>query len=142
MSCQRSAGKRICFSWKTARRRSAQTTTAGAPAAGAISAAFRSIRRRTWVPRENGRGRPGYHQFPLRSERGDAIREALAREGIASSIFYPLPLHRQPAYEPSHRGLTLPAAEAAAKSVLSLPIHPLLDEESIERICACVRQSA
>jgi len=94
------------------------------------------------LPGENGRGRHAYHQFTVRSERRDAIREALAREGIASSIFYPLPLHRQPAYEPSNRGLTLPAAEAAAKSVLSLPIHPLLDEESIERICGCVRQSA
>jgi len=94
------------------------------------------------LPAENGRGRHAYHQFTLRSERRDAIREALAREGIASSIFYPLPLHRQPAYEPSNRGLTLPAAEAAAKSVLSLPIHPLLDEQGIDRICACVRQSA
>ena len=94
------------------------------------------------LPRENGRGRHAYHQFTLRSERRDAIREALIREGIASSIFYPLPLHRQPAYEPSHRGLTLPAAEAAAKSVLSLPIHPLLNEQDIDRICACVRQSA
>src|SRR5207302_9843248 len=94
------------------------------------------------LPRANDSGTHAYHQFTLRSERRDAIREALAREGIASSIFYPLPLHRQPAYEPSNRGLTLPGAEAAAKSVLSLPIHPLLDEESIERICACVRQSA
>jgi dTDP-4-amino-4,6-dideoxygalactose transaminase len=94
------------------------------------------------LPRENGRGRHAYHQFTIRSERRDAIREALAREGIASSIFYPLPLHRQPAYEPSNRGLTLPGAEAAAKSVLSLPIHPLLDEQGIDRICACVQQSA
>ena len=94
------------------------------------------------LPSENGRGRHAYHQFTLRSERRDAIREALAREGIASSIFYPLPLHRQPAYEPSNRGLTLPAAEAAAKSVLSLPIHPLLEDQAIDRICACIQQSA
>ncbi len=94
------------------------------------------------LPSENGRGRHAYHQFTVRSERRDAIREALAREGIASSIFYPLPLHRQPAYEPSNRGLMLPAAEAAAKSVLSLPIHPLLEDQGIDRICACVQQSA
>src|SRR5438270_1004159 len=94
------------------------------------------------LPSENGRRMHAYHHFTLRSERRDAIREALAREGIASSIFYPLPLHRQPAYEPSNRGLTLPAAEAAAKSVLSLPIHPLLEEHGIDRICACVQRSA
>jgi dTDP-4-amino-4,6-dideoxygalactose transaminase len=94
------------------------------------------------LPVEDPRGTHVYHQFTLRSERRDAIREALGRQGIASSVFYPLPLHRQPAYEAANRGLALPAADAAAKSVLSLPIHPLLDERSIDRICACVRQAA
>ena len=55
-----------------------------------------------------------------------------------SSIFYPTPLHRQPAYEAANRGTSLPASEAAAKTVLSLPIHPLLDEASVDRICARV----
>jgi len=67
----------------------------------------------------------------------------LPREDIASSIFYPLPLHRQPAYEPSNRGLTLPAAEAAGeKRALASHAIRLLDEQGIERICACVQQSA
>ena len=90
------------------------------------------------LPAEHGRGRHVYHQFTVRSERRDAIRERLAAEGIASSVFYPVPLHRQPAYEAASRGVSLPAAEAAARSVLSLPINPLLDEPAIERICACV----
>src|SRR2546425_12983076 len=50
------------------------------------------------LPRGNGRGRHAYHQFTLRSERRDAIPEAPARAGIASSIFYPLALHLQPAH--------------------------------------------
>ena len=91
------------------------------------------------LPAEHGRGRHVYHQFTIRSERRDAIRERLAGEGIASSVFYPMPLHRQPAYEATSRGVSLPAAEAAARSVLSLPINPLLDEAAIERICACIR---
>jgi dTDP-4-amino-4,6-dideoxygalactose transaminase len=89
-------------------------------------------------PTEDSRGKHVYHQFTIRSERRDAIRESLAGEGIAASIFYPIPLHRQPAYESSNPGISLPASEAAAKSVLSLPIHPLLDDASIDRICARV----
>jgi dTDP-4-amino-4,6-dideoxygalactose transaminase len=91
------------------------------------------------LPVEDPRGRHVYHQFTVRSEQRDALREALAQDGIASSIFYPMPLHRQPAYEAFHRDLALPASEAAARSVLSLPINPLLDEASVDRICARIR---
>jgi len=94
------------------------------------------------LPVEDPRGTHVYHQFTIQSPRRDAIREALAKEGIASSIFYPLPLHRQPAYEAANRGRSLPASEAAAKSVLSLPIHPLLDDAAVERIAAVVRRAA
>lgn len=94
------------------------------------------------LPAEHGRGRHVYHQFTIRSERRDAIREALAADGIASSVFYPLPLHKQPVYEASVRGLSLPNSEAAARTVLSLPIHPLLDDASIDRICERVRAAA
>jgi dTDP-4-amino-4,6-dideoxygalactose transaminase len=94
------------------------------------------------LPAEDARGTHVYHQFTVRSERRDAIREALAREGIAASIFYPIPLHRQPAYEASNRGVELPASEAAAKTVLSLPINPLLDDASVDRICGRVEAAA
>jgi dTDP-4-amino-4,6-dideoxygalactose transaminase len=86
-------------------------------------------------PAEDPRGKHVYHQFTIRSERRDAIREALSRDGIAASIFYPRPLHRQPVYEAANRNTVLPASEAAARAVLSLPIHPLLDDASVERIC-------
>lgn len=94
------------------------------------------------LPVEHGRGAHVYHQFTIRSERRDVIREALAKEGIASSVFYPMPLHQQPAYAGMARGVSLPVAEKLAKSVLSLPIHPLLDEASIDRIAACVKAAA
>jgi dTDP-4-amino-4,6-dideoxygalactose transaminase len=93
-------------------------------------------------PAEDPRGEHVYHQFTVRSARRDAIREALNGEGIAASIFYPIPLHRQPAYEAGNRSASLPASEAAAKTVLSLPIHPLLDDASIDRICERVEAAA
>ncbi|HEV2430305.1 MAG TPA: DegT/DnrJ/EryC1/StrS family aminotransferase, partial [Burkholderiales bacterium] len=72
----------------------------------------------------------------------DAIRDALAKDGIASSVFYPVALHQQPVYAGENRGLSLPHAEAAAATVLSLPINPILDEPSIDRIADCVRKAA
>jgi dTDP-4-amino-4,6-dideoxygalactose transaminase len=92
------------------------------------------------LPAEDSRGTHVYHQFTIRSERRDAIREALAKEGIASSVFYPLPLHKQPAYASASQ-INLPGCETAAQTVLSLPIHPLLDEASIDRIAACIQKA-
>lgn len=91
------------------------------------------------LPAEHGRGRHVYHQFTIRSPRRDAIKEALAKEDIASSVFYPLSLHQQPVYAAANQGVSLPNSEAAAKTVLSLPINPTLDEASLDRICKAVR---
>jgi len=77
----------------------------------------------------------------VRSAKRDAIREALAKDGIASSIFYPVALHRQPVYEAANAGVSLPNAEAAAQTVLSLPINPLIDEPALDRICERVRDA-
>jgi dTDP-4-amino-4,6-dideoxygalactose transaminase len=93
------------------------------------------------LPREHGRGRHVYHQFTIRSARRDAIRQSLASEGIASAVFYVVPLHRQPAYEAANRDVSLPVCEQAARTVLSLPIHPFLDEPAIERICEVIRSN-
>lgn len=94
------------------------------------------------LPAEHGRGAHVYHQFTVRSRRRDALREALAREGVATGVYYPIALHQQPAYASANRGLALPQSEAAAREVLSLPIHPQLDERSAERVCQAVRACA
>jgi len=87
------------------------------------------------LPAEHGRGTHVYHQFTIRSSRRDALREALARESIAASVFYPIPLHRQPAYEAANRALSLPVSEKISSEVLSLPINALIDAASVDRVC-------
>jgi len=94
------------------------------------------------LPAEHGRGRHTYHQFTIRSPRRDAIRSALAAEGIASAVFYVLPLHRQAAYAATNRDVSLPACDEAARTVLSLPVHPFVDEAAIERICEVAKANA
>jgi dTDP-4-amino-4,6-dideoxygalactose transaminase len=91
------------------------------------------------LPSEDKRGTHVYHQFTIMSAKRDAIREALAKEGIASSIFYPMPLHRQPAYA---RKVSLPVAEKVAKTVLSLPIHPYLESAAVDRVCEALKAAA
>jgi dTDP-4-amino-4,6-dideoxygalactose transaminase len=109
-----------------------------------VAAAYRQklAGARLELPAEHGRGAHVYHQFTVQSARRDAIREALGKEGIASSIFYPMPLHQQPAYAGIAGGVSLPVSEKAAKAVLSLPIHPYLEAAAIERICDGVKAAA
>jgi len=107
-----------------------------------VAQRYREKLRGVQLPAEDARGRHVYHQFTIRSERRDAIREALAQDRIAASIFYPTPLHRQPAYAAASPSASFPASEAAARTMLSLPINPLLDDASVDRICARVEAAA
>ncbi len=91
------------------------------------------------LPAEHGRGTHIYHQFTVRLERRDAAKQALADAGIASGVYYPIPLHRQPVFEKEYGRLSLPACEAAAREVLSLPIYPQLTGEQLRRIAGTLR---
>ncbi len=90
--------------------------------------------------------RPGdrhvFHQFTVRVGRDrDAILEGLRAEGIGAAVHYPLPLHRQPILrELGLGGGSFPVAEAAAESVLSLPVHPALSDEDLERVAEAVNR--
>jgi len=71
----------------------------------------------------------------------DRVIKGLKAAGISTAIYYPLPLHQQTAYKdfPRANGKGLPQAERLAQSVLSLPMHPYLDETTVERIIDEVR---
>ena len=91
------------------------------------------------LPAAHGRGRHIWHQFTVRSEKRDALRAALDQAGIASMIYYPVPLHRQPLYAADCAGLELPATDEAARTVLSLPIFPHLGEQRARRVGEALR---
>jgi dTDP-4-amino-4,6-dideoxygalactose transaminase len=82
-----------------------------------------------------------YHQIAVRTARRDALRDHLAAAGVGTSIHYPEPLHRQPAW--AGRGAAageLPASEAAARELLCLPAFPELEGDEVERVCTAVRK--
>lgn len=94
------------------------------------------------LPAEHGRGAHVYHQFTIRTGAREAVRDRLAARGVASGIYYPIPLHRQPVYEARCQGLSLPAAEQAAREVLSLPVYPQLTPDAIRRVCEALIAAA
>ena len=81
------------------------------------------------------------HLFVIRTARRDALREHLDRAGIDTLVHYPAALTEQAAFAgASGGGGACPAAEAAAREVLSLPLHPGLPEKELERVAAAVRE--
>jgi dTDP-4-amino-4,6-dideoxygalactose transaminase len=82
-----------------------------------------------------------FHQYVIRVAERDALRDHLRAAGIATGIHYPVPVHRQPAYNgrlacgPSGLGVT----ERAAPQILSLPIYPQLSDTAVDRVIAEIR---
>jgi dTDP-4-amino-4,6-dideoxygalactose transaminase len=82
-----------------------------------------------------------WNQFVIRvpAERRTALIGHLHDRGIASAIYYPLPLHLQPALaEGGQRAGAFPCAERASREALALPIFPTLTEEGIARVTGAV----
>jgi dTDP-4-amino-4,6-dideoxygalactose transaminase len=73
-----------------------------------------------------------FHQYVIRAQRRDELRQFLTGRNIGSEIYYPLPLHLQPVF--SYLGLKagdMPVSEQAAREVLALPMFPELTEAEI-----------
>ncbi|MFF0444864.1 DegT/DnrJ/EryC1/StrS family aminotransferase [Streptomyces sp. NPDC004609] len=87
-----------------------------------------------------------YHQYTIRVRGGEAARDAtmakLTEAGVGNAVYYPTPIHRlKPFWEPDQKaGRTwdLPETERAAAEVVSLPVHPSLSAEDLDRIAAAV----
>jgi dTDP-4-amino-4,6-dideoxygalactose transaminase len=92
------------------------------------------------LPREAPGCRSVYYQFTIRTTGREALRGHLKKNGIASAIHYPLPLHLQPAYQhlEQKRG-SFPVAEKVAGEVLCLPIYPELSDDDARRVATKVR---
>jgi len=81
-----------------------------------------------------------FHLFVVRSEERDELRERLAGRGIATGIHYPVPIHLTGAYRWLGLGEgSLPAAEALADRVCSLPIFPSMTERELAAVVDAVK---
>jgi len=82
------------------------------------------------LPLERPNLRHVYNQFTIRVRNRDEVRKRLAQAGVASAVYYPLPLHLQECF--ANLGYTkgdFPESEAASHEVLSLPVEQSLSED-------------
>jgi dTDP-4-amino-4,6-dideoxygalactose transaminase len=80
-----------------------------------------------------------YHQYVVRSEDRDPLRAFLRERGIGTLIHYPVPIHRQPAYQArlSCAG-SIVNTERAAREILSLPMYSELTADQVHRVAEAV----
>lgn len=78
-----------------------------------------------------------YHLFPIRTTKREQFREHLATSGIDTAVHYPTPLPAHPAFK-RDAAVMCPISEYICPELVSLPLHPALTDESIERIIESV----
>jgi perosamine synthetase len=88
---------------------------------------------------------PVWHQYVIRlteefpMDRTEFM-DYLKANRIGSAVHYPIPMHRQPLYAPVPDPDPCPVSSHLATSVLSLPVHPLLDQKELEYICDTINR--
>jgi dTDP-4-amino-4,6-dideoxygalactose transaminase len=83
--------------------------------------------------------RPGhrhvYHQYTIQVDGDrDGFIQALRERGVGSAVHYPIPIHKQPYYQEQGFDMALPVSEAAARRVISLPVHPALSDDDLATV--------
>ncbi|MBJ6144810.1 DegT/DnrJ/EryC1/StrS family aminotransferase [Hymenobacter sp. BT559] len=95
------------------------------------------------IPVRDPRSSHVFHQYTLRIEgdgRREALRQHLAQHGVPTAIYYPRPVHQQPAYAYLGYGAgQFPVAEQLCQQVLSLPLHPGLTNAQLDYIIESTR---
>lgn len=82
-----------------------------------------------------------FHQYCIELNNRDELAVALKNNGIASAIYYPIPLHLQPAFNYLHyKKGDFPIAEKTAERILALPISPMLSFHNQDSIISTVQK--
>jgi len=83
--------------------------------------------------------RSSWAQYTIKAADREDLKRALAEASIPSMVYYPRPMHFQPAYEAYGEGPgSLPVCEALCAEVISLPFHPYLEVPEIARVAEVV----
>jgi len=89
------------------------------------------------TPTEPDDRRHVYHQYTIRTDDRDGLAAHLDERGVGTGVYYPTPIHEQPAYDGvDYAG---PVAERTAEQALSLPVHPNVSERDVRTIAEAVR---
>lgn len=115
--------------WNAARRESANT--------------YKKLLQDTAVelPIENKYSSCVYHLFVIRAgEKRDSLKSFLQRNEIVTLIHYPIPTHMQEAYMKFQPFGNLSVTEKTCKEILSLPMHPFMEESQLFRVAETIKR--
>lgn len=78
-------------------------------------------------------------QYSILCNKRDELQSKLKAAGVPTAIYYPLPMHLQPAYLAHGKGKgSLPVSERLATQILALPMHPYLSDADFEKVCSSI----
>lgn len=116
--------------WNETRRRLARHYTEGLTQIGEVT-----------PPHVAGPGEHVFHQYVIRAPERDELRAYLEKHGVATRVFYPVPLHLQPCFKSlGGRKGDFPETERACREVLSLPIFPGLTRKEQDYVIEHIRR--
>ena len=83
-------------------------------------------------------------QYTLRlsgEARRDAVQASLSEQGVPSMVYYPKPMHTQLAFDGNRQYVPCPVTEELCRTVLSLPMHPYLDAETVSEVAEALKKA-
>jgi len=91
------------------------------------------------IPIEKNYAKHVYHLYVIRFKERDKLQQHLLRNSIQTQIHYPIPVHRQKAYLNLGVNMHLPVTEKICNEIISLPMHPWLNDKEILTICDAIK---
>ena len=83
-----------------------------------------------------------FHQYTIKTEKRDLLLQKLKESGIEATIYYPVPIHLQKAFNYlNYRNESLPVTEKVCKEILSLPLYPEITPDIQEYIVDCIKRT-
>ena len=92
----------------------------------------------TTIPFIEAHNQSAWAQYTIQVDNRDEVQAKLKEQGIPTAVHYPIPLNKQPAVADANA--LLPVGDAVAERVMSLPMHPYMNEKQQNKIVSALRQ--
>jgi perosamine synthetase len=101
---------------------------------------LKGIRELVLPPESNSSNESVYHMYVIKTAKRDALGAWLSMNEISTGVHYPIPVHRQPAYQEYQNTVELSFTDQWSNTVLSIPIYPGLDFRDQEYVISMIEQ--
>lgn len=121
-------------------RRSSESIAARARLAARYSERLSGIKG-IRIPGVTNGVKPVSYVYNVLASRRDALASTLKEKGVATSIYYPIPLHLQKCFSYlGHKKGNFPVAERVCTEILALPLYPELRDDEVDYVCDAIAQ--